>query len=223
MILMIKRSLHIDKLVCDCFDVNSQQVVYMLIPIGLDMDEVAKLADCYKANLVIISGMDWNNDLTPWTTPGIKPHDTAFGSNASQFLSLMVNKVVPTIEGQFSKSITNRILLGTSLSGLFAMWTWMKSTLFTSIGSLSGSFWYDGFAEWFVEQPIINSSSKVYLSLGDKEAKSKAPRFGEVNTQTIKIANFLRNNHIDVCFEYNPGNHFAPILPRIDKALSFLL
>lgn len=220
---MIKRTLHINNLVCDCFDVDSRQMVYMLIPMGLDADEMAKRVEQHQTNIVVISGMDWNNDLTPWSAPGVKPHDAAFGCNAKQFLSLLVDKIVSAIEGDLSMPITNRILLGTSLSGLFAMWAWSQSTIFNSIGSLSGSFWYDGFSEWFVKQPIINTTGKVYLSLGEKEAKSKAPRFGEVNDQTTVLVDYLSNNNIDVLFEYNPGNHFAPILPRIDKALSYLL
>ena len=72
---MIKQTLHIDKLVCDYFDIDSQQVVYMLIPVGLDIDEMAKRVERWRVNIVVISGMDWNDDLTPWSAPAIKPHD----------------------------------------------------------------------------------------------------------------------------------------------------
>ena len=195
----------------------------MLIPIGLDANEMENIAQQHQANLVIISGMDWNNDLTPWIAPGLKPQEAMFGGNAKQFLALLLNMVVPTIESQLSAPIVNRTLLGTSLSGLFALWAWSQCNVFTSIGSLSGSFWYDGFAEWFCKQPIVNQADKIYLLLGDKEAKSKAPRFGEVNAKTQIIVDYLRRNNINVRFEYNQGNHFAPIIPRIDSALSFLL
>ena len=220
---MIKRIVNIENLQCKCFDIGSSRVVYMLIPIGLDANEMENIAQQHQANLVIISGMDWNNDLTPWIAPGLKPQEAMFGGNAKQFLALLLNMVVPTIEAQLSAPIVNRTLLGTSLSGLFALWAWSQCNVFTSIGSLSGSFWYDGFAEWFCKQPIVNQADKIYLLLGDKEAKSKAPRFGEVNAKTQIIVDYLRRNNINVRFEYNQGNHFAPIIPRIDSALSFLL
>ena len=220
---MIKRTINIGNLQCECFDIGSSRVVYMLIPIGLDANEVENIAQQHQANLVIVSGMDWNNDLTPWTAPGVKPHEAMFGCNAKPFLSLLLNKVVPAIESQLSTSIVNRTLLGTSLSGLFALWAWTQCNVFNAIGSLSGSFWYDGFAEWFCKQPIVNQADKIYLSLGDKEAKSKAPRFGEVNAKTQIIVDYLQRNNINVRFEYSQGNHFAPLIPRIDSALSFLL
>ena len=220
---MIKRIVNIENLQCKCFYIGSLRVVYMLIPIGIDANEMENIAQQHQANLVIISGMDWNNDLTPWIAPGLKPQEAMFGGNAKQFLALLLNMVVPTIEAQLSAPIVNRTLLGTSLSGLFALWAWSQCNVFTSIGSLSGSFWYDGFAEWFCKQPIVNQADKIYLLLGDKEAKSKAPRFGEVNAKTQIIVDYLRRNNINVRFEYNQGNHFAPIIPRIDSALSFLL
>ena len=220
---MIKNTIKIDYLTCEYFDIGSQQVAYILIPLSVDMITIEEISKQYNMNLVIITGMDWNNDLTPWHAPGIKPHDVDFGDQADTFLSCLIHKVILLVESSMTESITNRILLGTSLSGLFAIWAWTKTTIFTAIGSISGSCWYNGFAEWFCKQPIINAQSKIYFSLGDQEAKSKAPRFGKVNQQTLMIVDYLRKNKINVQFEYNPGNHFAPILPRINKALSFLV
>ena len=162
---MIKRIVNIENLQCKCFDIGSSRVVYMLIPIGLDANEMENIAQQHQANLVIISGMDWNNDLTPWIAQGVKPQEAMFGGNAKQFLALLLNMVVPTIEAQLSASIVNRTLLGTSLSGLFVLWAWSQCNVFTSIGSLSGSFWYDGFAEWFCKQPIVNQALSLSSSL----------------------------------------------------------
>ena len=219
---MIAKTINFGKVKCDFLDVKSQNIAYILIPIAIDHNEVAVWAEKYKVNIVLLSGMDWNKDLTPWTAPGIKPQDPNFGDGAESFLSNLLHTILPDIEADSSSPIMTRTLIGTSLSGLFALWTWMRITAFDNVASLSGSFWYDGFTDWFCKQPVHNSTAKVYLSLGEKEAQSKAPRFGVVNAQTQIVFDYLRQNKVNVVLKYTPGNHFAPILPRIDQALSFL-
>ena len=217
------KTIIIGNLTCDFLDAGSGNIVYILVPMRLDTQDVSKITQKYKINIVVVSGMDWNNDMTPWSAPGIKSDDPDFGNDSEKFLNDLINNVIPDVESHISSDLANRILIGVSLSGLFALWSWIKTSDFSSVGCLSGSFWYDGFSDWFCKQLIINPKGKVYLSLGDKEAKSSSSRFGTVNNKTIIIEDYLQRNNINVHLEYDPGNHFSPIIPRIDKALSFLV
>ena len=165
---MIKKKIEIDSIVCDCFFTdNSHSMVYIIMPEKVVLKDMEIQADKFNINITVISGMDWNNDMTPWKAPGVRKQDPEFGENADQFLAMLINRIVPETESEIKGVVNNRIIIGTSLSGLFALWAWVKSSVFSSVGSLSGSFWYDGFTEWFCNQPVINRKGKVFLSLGE--------------------------------------------------------
>lgn len=219
----MRRTIQINNLTCEYFYADSQQVAYILTPMSLNDKDVEALTAKYNINLIVISGMDWNDDMTPWSAPGITRGEKDFGNNAEAFLATLTNKIIPEAEATFALNPTARILAGISLSGMFALWAWFKSDVFSTIISISGSLWYPDFADWFCKQPIINSHGKIYLSLGDKEAKTKSAPFNSVNDATLQIVDYLKQNHIDVHFEYSQGNHFSPVIPRIDRAFSAVL
>lgn len=45
-------------------------MVYLLSYEPLDDEWLGMAAELYGMNLAVISGMDWDNDLTPWPAPG---------------------------------------------------------------------------------------------------------------------------------------------------------
>ena len=106
------------------------------------------------------------------------------------------------------------------LSGLFALLASCSTHLFEGVASVSGSFWYDKFTEWFSTQEY--NSSRYYFSLGEKEKDGKDPRLA-VEEETAKIMSTLQTNEKDVIFEYNEGNHFRPLIERVEKATSALI
>jgi hypothetical protein len=98
----------------------------------------------------------------------------------------------------------------------------MKKELFTGIASISGSFWYDGFTEWFSKQEHVYSDV-FYFSLGEKEKDGKNPRLASVEDCTLQIVGGLKCLGHEVFFEYNEGNHFGPLIERIEKAITHIL
>lgn len=62
----------------------------------------------------------------------------------------------------------------------------MKKELFTGIASISGSFWYDGFTEWFSKQEHVYSDV-FYFSLGEKEKDGKNARMATVEAATLEV------------------------------------
>lgn len=82
------------------------------------------------------------------------------------------------------------------ISGLFALWASCRTHLFEGVASVSGSFWYDKFTEWFSTQEY--SSSRYYFSLGEKEKDGKNLRLAAVEEETAKIMNTL------TCINDNP-------------------
>ena len=115
-----------------------------------------------------------------------------------------------------------RYLIGVSLSGLFAVWASGKTELFEGVGSVSGSLWYDGFIEWMKSQNHFHCS-RYYFSLGEKEKDGKNKRLAAVEGCTLEAVEMLRSAGKSVCFEYNEGNHFGPLIERIEKAIKGVL
>ncbi len=211
-------TMRIGKLKCDFVNTESTRICYILAPIPLDERRITECAKRYDYTIVVVHGMDWDNDLTPWKAPGVLPEDECFKGKADDYLACLLWEVMPEMERRLCMdSAVERTLVGISLSGLFALWAWMKCDAFTNIGSISGSFWYDGFADWLSNANKYLKEGCVYLSLGDKEAENVNPRYRTVEKYTVRIAETLHEAGIRMMFEMTSGTHFAPIYPRLEK------
>lgn len=148
------------------------QTVYLLWPMPVTAETSARLAEHYACGIAFITGIDWDNDLTPWRAPGVFQRDAPFEGKAQEFLDNLTRVIVPAIDKAMNLTPEFRTLAGISLSGLFATWQWIESPFFNNVISISGSFWYDGFTTWLRSAPIPPRGGKIYLSLGDEEELS---------------------------------------------------
>lgn len=211
-------SLHLDIATYD-----SSRIAYILLPEKLSDDELCKLQEIserFEANIVVITGMDWDSDMTPWKAPGLK--DGQFAGHASYFLEKLKGDVFFNLEISLRITKPQRYLIGTSLSGLFAFWAAIKEPLFKGVASISGSFWYEGYTEWLERQDDFKCT-RFHVSLGDKEKESKNKRLALVEEETIKAVETMLSKGLDVSFEMTEGGHFSPIVPRMEKSLNSLL
>lgn len=208
-------------------DIASQEsdiICYILLHESLDEKQKTWLSDLSEktsSNLVVISGLDWNNDLTPWKADGIKKGEI-FGGKAKDLLDVLVSDFFVNIEMSLRIRKPKRYICGVSLSGLFALWASMKKELFTGVASISGSFWYDGFTEWFSKQEHVYSDV-FYFSLGEKEKDGKNARMAIVETATLEVVESLKSRGKEVIFEMTEGGHFSAIAPRLESAITTLL
>ena len=219
------KSIKTGHLTCDCAYAATPRICYVLTPILLDKKRLEQWCNIYETTIVSVHGIDWDNDLTPWVAPGVEANDADFEGKAFDFLSFLRTTVLPKVEtSPHGQPPTERTLVGISLSGLFAVWAWMNGDDFTHIGSISGSFWYDGFTEWL--ELYVGKSCKqghAYFSLGDKEGIRGNPRYQTVVTDTDCVIRTLRKSGISAQFEMTGGTHFAPIYPSMEKAFNYLL
>lgn len=204
---------------------GSRSVCYVLVPEGV-ADDLAKWADKAAADsgcsIVLISGMDWNRDLTPWPADGVMKKEKSFSGGGQLFLNVLQNDYIPNVEQWLKLKTAKRYLIGISLSGLFAVWTLGKTNLFTGVASVSGSLWYDNFTEWLRKGPLL-SCAKVYLSLGVKEKNTPDRRMATVEDRTKDLAQILEGKGFEVTLEMVPGTHYSPLAPKIGRALEWLL
>lgn len=185
---------------------------------------------------VLLPRVDWNNDLTPWPSGPIFKKGKPFGGQADAYLQKLETEIIPSLEKPASVNehggaltppaldpgnvISERWLLGVSLAGLFAVWASARTSLFTRVAAVSGSFWYPDFSDWLAGQTIRAKS--CYLSLGDQEAAGKNPHLKSIAEETGKVVRTIRSQGVPTTFEWTVGTHFGPLIPRLDQALSAL-
>lgn len=200
---------------------SADKICYVLSPFDGLEEWIEEAARNFGVSVAVITGMDWDDDLTPWPAKGVPAGCPDFKGNAAGFLSTLVTQVIPETERRLGMSNdVERTLTGVSLSGLFTLWQWMKNDTFRNIISLSGSFWYDGFAKWIKSQPVPYKTGKAYFLLGNLESKTKVKAFQPVQTDTEEIAAYLRDNGINVIFELVPGNHYQYGEQRLNRAFA---
>ena len=198
----------------------------MILPEGIrkDLHEGLKeLSEKYEVSIVVIEDVNWNDDLTPWPAKGVFKKAKPFGGQAAAFLNKLTNDIIPETERSMGIENAERILLGVSLSGLFAVWSAFNTDIFSNIISISGSLWYDGIVEWMKEQTPSPRLEKVCMLLGEKEKNAKEKRMATVEERTQTAANILKEKtHASVTFELVEGTHFSPIMPRIERAFEVI-
>ena len=185
--------------------------------------EACRQVGCEGFNLVTISGLHWNQELSPWPIPTVISKDDRFTGEADQWLPLLTDEVVPQVERLLDAPPSWRCLAGYSMAGLFAVWTAFQSDLFTRILSASGSMWYPGWLEYVSEHEFAAPAAGAYLSVGELESTSRNAVLHTVGERTRQVADLLASRGIPTKFELNPGNHFKNPPLRVIKGLNWLL
>lgn len=201
---------------------ESDDVCYVLLPERMkeaDMDWLEELVQKHPVNVVAISGMKWNDMLTPWKAPALNLKEPDFKGKAKDFLASLLGDVFVNTEQSLRLTHPKRHLVGVSLAGLFAVWASTVTDKFQSIASISGSFWYNGFVEWLKEQEL--HAEMYFLSLGDKESKAKNERLASVGSCTEAVLEIIKDKNKEVTFVTDEGNHFEFFRERLEKALEY--
>ena len=110
---------------------------------------------------------------------------------------------------------------GYSLAGLFALWASCQTDRFVGIAAVSPSVWFPDFLEYMQENRI--QSRLIYLSLGNKEEKTRNLMMSTVGDCIRKLYAWLQECDIPCILEWNPGNHFRESEIRTAKAFAWLL
>ena len=206
---------------------EASNVTYLIYPALVPFAEswIDKTAEQYKVALVVVyvPADKWNDVLTPWSEPGEAKGFPPFAGEASEFLKFLKSEIIPATEKQISVSDdVPRDLIGVSLSGLFTVWQWILCDTFRNIASLSGSFWYNGFIEWFEKQKLPAKTGKAFFLLGEEEPKAHIKAYRSVGEDTEKVVTRFKDAGIQVTFDWVPGNHFSQPVHRAELAFKSL-
>ena len=182
-----------------------------------EVDLIRSLTD-REFCLVSVCVDAWNNDLSPWTAPPIYGNED-FGAGADETLSWILNNVIFDTDSEGNKK-KRYILGGYSLAGLFALYSAYKTDVFDGIAAVSPSVWFPGFLTYAKENEFY--AEHVYLSLGDREEKTKNKILASVGNCVRELADYY-NSVTDVTLEWNAGNHFTEPEERMAKGFANLL
>ena len=158
----------------------------------------------------------WNTDLSPWPAPAVFG-DEDFGEGASRTLEILLREIIPEILSESEKIY----LGGYSLAGLFALWAGYQTDFFEGIAAASPSIWFPGFTDYMRANTL--QAGAVYLSLGDREERTKNPFMSQVGNAIRDGYAVLRNAGINCTLEWNKGNHFKNPDLRTAKAFAWLM
>lgn len=202
---------------------NDYPIIYMHASDEKETDAIWELLGKKDLILVCIQGIDWNKYMSPWPAKRVFKDGDDFAGKADVYIETLTNIIVPEVENTIIFEITKRGLIGYSLSGLFALYTLYKTDIFSLIGSMSGSLWFNGWIEYIQGSSLKAWPDKIYLSLGDKESKTRNELMATVEDHTKQTKEIFKALDINILFEMNPGNHFTDIASRIAKGIKWLI
>jgi len=168
---------------------------------------------------IITFQVDWFNDLTPWSAKSAFKGQPDFGSGAEKLFQRIVYKLVPEVRNTSREQ--KLILGGYSLAGLFALWAAYQTKLFTGVVAASPSVWYPGWMEYAEGNQVMTSA--IYLSLGDKEERTRNQIMRAVGDNIRRQYDLLMTQGVHSTLEWNEGNHFVDSEKRTAAGFKWII
>ena len=156
--------------------------------------------------------VDWFRDLSPWKAPAVF-RDIPFGDGAPETLEEILK-----LTGDPGKEY---VIGGYSMGGLFALWASLQTDVFRGAAAVSPSVWFPGFAEYAASRRML--AERVYLSLGNREEKTRNPVMAAVGARIRELHQLLCSQGIPCRLEWNEGNHFRDPDLRTAKGFAWIL
>ena len=159
---------------------------------------------------------NWNKDLSPWPAPAVFGRED-FGAGAEETLAYLLKEAVPQ-----NIDLPKKVYIGGySLAGLFALWAGYQTDVFSGIAAASPSIWFPGFTEYMKENEL--HARAVYLSLGDREERTRNPVMARVGDAIREAYAHLQETGVDCVLEWNKGNHFKEPDLRTARAFAWVM
>ena len=151
--------------------------------------------------LIALRVEDWNRDLSPRKAPAEETLSTVLAERGDEAKRYYIG--------------------GYSLAGLFALWAAYQTDRFEGVAAASPSIWFPGFVEYMENRPIRTPG--VYLSLGDREERTRNPIMAAVGNCIREGYSILQTRGIQCVLEWNKGNHFKDPDLRTAAAFTWVL
>ena len=155
---------------------------------------------------VVFRVENWNRALSPWPAPPVFGTE-AFGDGAAETLAFLETELLPFVRSRCAIAADVPVILGGySLAGLFALWCAMRSGAFAAVAAVSPSVWFRGWIDYAAAHRV--RTRFVYLSLGDREKKTRNREMAAVGQRIREQDAILERDGVRHVLEWNPGGHF---------------
>ena len=187
-----------------------------------EYEQIRSMCGGERFVLAAFHTMSWNEELSPWPADpvfGTEP----FGGKASGTLEYVLEQFLPEVRRDRLGESENvkYVIGGYSLAGLFALWASCQTDLFAGCAAASPSVWFPGWLDYVREHP--SRAQRIYLSLGDKEEKTRNRIMRTVGDCIRTQAQMLEQNGTECLLEWNQGNHFRDADLRTAKAFAWCM
>ena len=160
---------------------------------------------------------DWNRELSPSEAPPVFGSE-GFSGGAEETRQWLEGDLLPALLARFALPPDAPVILGGySLAGLFALWCGYESSRFAAVAAASPSVWFPGWISCAESRAC--RADFVYLSLGDREEKTKNPIMAAVGGCIRRQYDLLPEGRRFL--EWNEGNHFREPDLRTAKAFAW--
>lgn len=176
-----------------------------------------------RGSLAVVNDMNWNEEMSPWPIPPLRPQDPPFAGGADAYLARLTGEILPAVYATLGAAPSRQALAGYSLAGLFAVYAAYQTDAFGQIASASGSLWYPGLLDFARAHRMNGAVKSAYFSLGDKESRTRNAMLAPVEDNTRALVQIVQEAGVATTFESNPGNHFRDAAPRMARGIRWLL
>ena len=190
---------------------------------GNEIYQACKALGCPDFTLAEITGLRWNDELSPRAAEPLGKNEPPFGGKADEYLGLLLEEILPAVTAELDGAPRRVLLAGYSMAGLFALYAATKCKAFQAVASCSGSLWFPGFKETMLTCGASGLPRAAYFSLGDREARTKNEILRTVEDNTKEIAARFAAQGVRTFFEMNKGNHFQQGALRTAKGITWIV
>ena len=169
--------------------------------------------------LMNISGLDWDHDMSPWDAPPMFGGRDPFTAGADDHIEWILDEAIPA----HVCTDPEIIIAGYSMAGMFAVYSVYRTDRFSKVVSVSGSLWFPDLMEFISSHRPKRIPEKAYVSLGDRESRTRNPVLSKVEECSRKVEESFRMMGSETLFELNPGNHFQDPDKRMAKGIAWAL
>ena len=171
--------------------------------------------------LVACQAEDWNRCFSPWPAPPAFGSES-FAGEGAQTLRWLTDECAPAIAARFGAR--EKLLCGYSLAGLFSLWAFYETGAFAGAASCSGSLWFPGWQD-YMRGKSSPPGSRVYLSLGEREERTKNRAMRSVGDATRAQYAAMQDdiNLQRFALQWEPGGHFNEPEARLARGIRWLL
>ncbi len=209
----------------DC-NVPKAPIVYLLAH-QMDPELLSLLQEkslpAFSLACIGISSTQWNTLLAPWNTPSNFPKYLRCQGEASRFLKIFLNDILPAIQNHLSSFSGVQTMAGYSLAGLFSLWALCEWEQLEGVCAVSGSFWYPDFQTWFLDHFPLHLPICVYFSTSESEWTSQNARLSSLKPTLEAIEQSLAQKGVKTICQIHPGNHFQEPTKRLVLGIEWMI